>query len=163
MRGALLLGVSGTAFWGAADYTDRWPELEASSNPFAIVVMRHLKSRATRGKGASRLRWKMHLVRLLYEGGWDRQDVLELFRFIDWVLRKLPEPLAQRFQSEVNKLETEKEMRYGTSIERMGHERGLEQGRNQGFLQGEVSVLKRLLKHRFDQLPGWVASPAGES
>ncbi len=105
------------------DYTGRWAELEASSNPFAIVVMSHLKARATRGKGPSRLRWKMHLVRLLYEGGWDRRDVLELFRFIDWVL-KLPEALAQQFNVEVNKLETERKMRYVTSIERMGHEQG---------------------------------------
>ncbi len=140
------------------DYNDRWPELEASTNPFAIVVMSHLKARATHGKGASRLRWKMRLVRQLYEGGWDRQDVLELFRFIDWVLR-LPEPLAQRFNVEFNKLETEKKMRYVTSIERMGHERGLakglEQGRSQGFLQGEASLLKRQLKRRFERLPEW--------
>ena len=44
--------------------------------------MSHLKARATRGKSerrlASRLRWKIHLVRLLYRGGWERKDVLEL-------------------------------------------------------------------------------------
>ncbi len=110
--------------------------------------MSHLKARATRGKDVSRLRWKIYLVRQLYEGGWHRQDVLELLRFIDWVL-KLPAALAQRFNVEVNKLETEKDMRYVTSFERMGHERGLakglEQGRSQGFLQGEASLLKRQL------------------
>lgn len=30
------------------DYADRWDELEASDNPFAIVVMAHLKTRDTR-------------------------------------------------------------------------------------------------------------------
>ncbi len=129
------------------DYTERWPELEASSNPFAIVVMSHLKSRATRDQGASRLRWKMHLVRQLYRGGWDRQDVLELFRFIDWVL-KLPPWLESRFKDEVRRLETEKDMRYVTSIERLGRE--------EGFLQGEAAVLKRQLKCRFARLPEWV-------
>ncbi len=141
------------------DYTDRWAELEESTNPFAIVVMSHLKSRATRGRAASRLRWKIHLVRLLYEGGWERQDVLELLRFIDWVL-KLPPWLESRFDGEIARLETEKHMRYVTSWERKGLERGLErgldQGRKQGFLQGEASVLKRLLKRRFERLPEWV-------
>ncbi len=149
------------------DYTDRWPELEASSNPFAIVVMSHLKSRTTRGKGASRLRWKIQLVRLLYEGSWGRRDVLELLRFIDWVL-SLPPWLEKRFEDEVRRLETEKDMRYVTSWERKslqrgleqglerGLERGLEKGRSQGFLQGEISVLKRMLKRRFERLPEWV-------
>jgi hypothetical protein len=31
------------------DYQQRWPELEASSNPFAIMVMAHLKTKATTG------------------------------------------------------------------------------------------------------------------
>ncbi len=141
------------------DYTERWSELEASANPFAIVVMSHLKSRATRGDMPGRLRWKIRLVRGLYEGGWKRKDILELFRFIDWVLA-LPSELATRFKNEVRKLETEKDMRYVTSIERMGREEGLEQGlaqgRQQGFLQGEASVLRRLLTHRFERLPGWV-------
>ncbi len=125
------------------DYTERWEELEASDNPFAIVVMSHLKARATRGKAVSRLRWKIHLVRLLYEGGWQRRDVLELLRFIDWVL-KLPPLLETRFDDELARLETEKKMRYVTSWER------------KGFLRGEASVLKRLLKRRFERLPEWV-------
>ncbi len=128
------------------DYTEHWPELEASSNPFAIVVMSHLKSRDTRGDGESRLRWKIRLVRRLYKGGWNRQDVLELVRFIDWVLA-LPTGLERRFKDEGSKLETEKVVRYVTSIERLGRE--------EGFLQGEAAVLKRQLKRRFERLPEW--------
>ncbi len=129
------------------DYTDRWAELERSTNPFAIVVMSHLKARATRGNDPNRWRWKLRLVRQLYEGGWERHDVLELFRFIDWVL-KLPAGLDQRFKVEVRKLEMEKHMRYVTSIERLSHE--------EGFLKGEASMLKRLLTRRFKRLPRWV-------
>ncbi len=153
------------------DYNERWAELEASDNVFAIVVMAHLKTRATRDDPESRLRWKMRLMRRLYEGGYERQDVIELFRFIDWLLQ-LPPELATRFNDELEALEMEKQMRYVTSIERMGREKGLvqglergleqgleqgrKQGRQQGFLQGEASVLKRLLKRRFERLPGWV-------
>ncbi len=134
-----------------SDYTDRWAQLEVSDNPFAIVVMSHLKARATRGKSqsrmASRLRWKIHLVRILYRGGWERKDVLELLRFIDWVL-KLPARLERRLEDEIESLEMENEMRYVTSWERKGEKRG--------FLRGEASVIKRLLTRRFERLPKWV-------
>ncbi len=36
-------------------YNERWAELEASDSPFAIVVMSHLKARATHGDDLSRL------------------------------------------------------------------------------------------------------------
>jgi hypothetical protein len=140
------------------DYNDRWSELEASDNVFAIVVMAHLRTRATRRDPESRLKWKMHLVRRLYEGGYERQEVLELFRFIDWLLR-LPPALESRFNDELEELEAERKMRYVTSIERMGIEKGLEkgrkEGREQGFLQGEASVLRLQLKRRFSLLPKW--------
>ena len=94
---------------------------------------------------------KLRLVRWLYERGYARQDILELFRFIDWVLT-LPPGLERRFQVELTQLEVEQQMPYITSIERMGREQGLQQG----LQQGEVLMLKRLLTRRFGPLPTWV-------
>ena len=163
-------GAYGYELWGCrvalsfpivklTDYNDQWPELEASNNVFAVVVMAHLKTRATRRDPESRLRWKMRLMRRLYEGGYERQDVLELFRFIDWLL-KLPPRLEDRFNDELDELEAERKMRYVTSIEKRGlkkgREEGLQLGREQGFLRGEASVLRLLLERRFNLLPGWV-------
>jgi hypothetical protein len=132
------------------DYTGRWDALEASDNPFAMVVMAHVQGQATRRDPEGRLQWKLRLVRRLYERGYARQDVLELFRFIDWVLA-LPAGLQARFQTELVQLEGERQMPYITSIERMG----IEKGRQQGIQQGEVIVLKRLLTRRFGPLPAW--------
>ena len=98
--------------------------------------------------------WKLRLVRRLYERGYARQDVLELFRFIDWVLT-LPAGLEARFQAELVQLERERQMPYITSIERMGIEKGLQQGLQQGIQQGEVIMLKRQLTRRFGSLPAW--------
>ena len=53
------------------------------TSPFAVVVMAHLKAQATRHKGRDRLRWKINLVRGLYERGYKRKEVFELLRFID--------------------------------------------------------------------------------
>ena len=140
------------------DYNQRWAELEQSVNPFAVVVMAHLKTRATRRDPEHRYRWKIQLVRRLYEGGFGRQDILELFRFLDWVLA-LPGELQERFESDVERFETETSMRYMTKWERRGFEKGIQEGVQlgvqQGVQQGEASVIKRLLTRRFDRLPAW--------
>ncbi|MDQ2694421.1 MAG: cytosolic protein, partial [Pseudomonadota bacterium] len=79
----------------------RGQDLEAERNPFAVVVLAHLKALETAGDEEGRYRWKMRLVRGLYERGYGRKDILELFRFIDWVLQ-LPEALEERFWSELS-------------------------------------------------------------
>jgi hypothetical protein len=109
------------------DYRRRWDELEASTNPFAIAVMAHLQALATRGRPLQRLEWKKRLVRRLYDLGFERQDILELFRFIDWLLA-LPEELQRAFWTDLQTWEEERRMPYITSVERFGREAGLQQG-----------------------------------
>ena len=48
------------------DYEAQWADLEASRNPFAIVTMAHLKTKATRKDFQSRKDWKLRLTRILY-------------------------------------------------------------------------------------------------
>ena len=45
------------------DYNEHWEELEASANPFAVVIMTHLKAMATRRSPQKRFRWKLALVK----------------------------------------------------------------------------------------------------
>ncbi|MCP4549570.1 MAG: hypothetical protein GY835_24200, partial [bacterium] len=54
--------------------------------------MAHLKTKATRGKKMGRLRWKIRLIRQLYERGYERQEVLDLFRFMRSVGAMLSPP-----------------------------------------------------------------------
>ena len=68
------------------DYNERWSELEASRNPFAVMVMAHLQTQATRHDPEQRLNSKLALVKCLYTQGYGKQDILELFRFLDWLL-----------------------------------------------------------------------------
>ena len=104
------------------DYLPRWDELEANRNPFAVVVMAHLKTKETRNDAIARKEWKFRLTRQLYEQGYDRRDIINLFRFIDWIL-ELPESLKQAFRDELEQYEQERQMPYVTSIEQMGIER----------------------------------------
>ena len=79
------------------DWEAHRSELESSRNPFAAVVLAHLDSLRTKGKPARRFARKWALVRRLFGLGYNRQDVIFLFRFLDEVLR-LPEPLEIRFR-----------------------------------------------------------------
>ncbi len=130
------------------DYAPRWEELAASRNPFAVVVMAHLKTLATHRDAPERLRWKLNLIRSLYEGGYSKSDILELFRIIDWLMA-LPEDLAHSFDAALERFEEERQMPYVTSIERHGMERGLQQGLQQGALQMARETLLDILGARF--------------
>lgn len=133
------------------DYREREAELAASANPLAVVVEAHLAALATQGNPEQRLARKLGLTRRLYRRGWSRADVLQLYRFMDWVLA-LPEALEQQYLDEVYRLEEETHMRYVTSAERIGLKRGLQQG----VLKGEAKVVQRQLQRRFGPLPEWV-------
>ena len=52
---------------------------EASDNPFAVVVMTHLKAQETKQDKQSRKEWKLTLIRRLYEKGYNRKATVNLF------------------------------------------------------------------------------------
>jgi hypothetical protein len=145
------------------DYQDRWADLESSPNPLAVAVAAHLRAQTTRHAPGDRFRWKLRLTKALYERGMSRKDILELYRFIDWVMA-LPRDLEIDFQEELTRYEKEKNMPYVTSAERIGMEKGIQQGIEQGIERGieqgvprgEALLLKRLLTRRFGTLPSWV-------
>ncbi|SMP71150.1 hypothetical protein SAMN06295888_11763 [Desulfonatronum zhilinae] len=108
------------------DWMERWEELEQSDNVFSLVIMAQIKAKTS--KTANELRaWKMHLVRLMYERGYVKDTILELFRIIDWMIR-LPDGVEKEFWMEYSKFEEDKKMPYMTSIERFGMEKGMEKG-----------------------------------
>ncbi len=114
--------------------------------------MAHLKAQETREDPAARQGWKVWLTWRLYKLGYDRQRVIDLFSFIDWVLQ-LPEPQALDFWRQVQEIEEEKRMQYITSVERIG----MQQGTQQGMQQGQAELLLRLLSRRFEATPPWLA------
>lgn len=90
--------------------------------------MAHLKTKETRNDAPARKEWKFRLTRRLYEQGYERQDILNLFRFLDWIM-ELPEGLKQTFWIDLEQYEQERQMPYITSIEQMGIEKGREEER----------------------------------
>jgi hypothetical protein len=147
------------------DYDEDSEGLKKNQNPFALVVLAHLQMLSTRHDPKERLQTKLALVRMLYERGYARQDILDLFRFIDWVM-VLPEKLEIDFADAVGKYEEAMKMPYVTSVERVGQKRGEKIGEERGQKRGEkIGILKRsreavleILKTRFGIIPTTLSS-----
>ena len=123
------------------DYRERWDELEASTNPFAIVVMAHLLTQDTQHDPSARYAAKRTLLKQLYRSGLAREQILALLRFIDWIMQ-LPEGLEDQLWQEVQSAEEETRMTRLSYIERKSIERGLETGLQQGLQQGRQEGLE---------------------
>ena len=134
------------------DYREKWKEMEASKNPFASVVMAHLKAVETKGDNEQRYRWKLILIKRLYRLGYGKADVVRLFSFIDWVM-SLPEELERGLWTEIRKFEEETKMEYVSSVEKIGIKKGIQQGIQQGNYQGKIALLCRLISKRFKVAP----------
>ncbi|WP_111640041.1 RpnC/YadD family protein [Marinomonas shanghaiensis] len=129
------------------DWQARWEQLENSDNVFALVVMAQLRAKSSK-RAEERQAWKFQLVQLMYERGYERDVILELFRVIDWMIR-LPEVLDRQFLESVYQLEESKKMPYVTSAERFGIEKGIQQGMQQGMQQGEANMLLRQMIRKY--------------
>ncbi len=117
------------------DYRDRWEELEESENPFAVVVMAHLKTLETKKDFNNRYQWKLRLARMLYKKGYNREQIIGLLRFIDGGMQ-LPKELENQFWEEIRRDEKVKNMPYVMSIEKIAEERGIEKGFEEGIEKG---------------------------
>jgi hypothetical protein len=124
------------------DWRDRAAVLEADRNPFALVALAQLQAMAHRGPARKRV--KLRLIRFLYARDYTREQILAWFRVLDWMLR-LPEDLEREFMDELTAFEEKEHMPYVTSAERIGIQKGLEQGRK----QGEAAMLLRLIALKF--------------
>ncbi|MBF0163716.1 MAG: hypothetical protein HQM01_04260 [Magnetococcales bacterium] len=138
-------------------------ELEESTNPFAMVTLAHIQAKQTRHRPEERYQAKRRLIRRLYEQGYDRQQVIDLFRFIDWVLH-LPNALDDQLVMEIIEFEESQKMPYISSVERFGEERGRlmgiqigrQEGRQEGRQDGKTDTLLKQMRRKFGQTPDWV-------
>jgi len=115
------------------DFTTCWEELERSANPFAPVIMAHLKALETRRAPRTRYEWKMRIARGLYEHRWSTEQIRELYRVIDWLLA-LPEPLELQFLDELVAWERKQTMPYVSNMERRGQLKGAIEATQEGIL-----------------------------
>ena len=121
-------------------------------NPFAIVVLAQVKALQTKGAMRQRRVWKATLAKLGHERGYSRRVILDLYNFVDWVMFLKPE-LEREVEQEIAEFENAKRMKYITSIERFGMEKGLEKGRQEGRQEALRENIFAVLEARFTDVP----------
>ena len=124
------------------DYESRWDELESNTNPFAIIVMAHLKTKATTGNLSEREQWKWILIRGLYERGLTKEQVVKLFKIIDTMMT-LPKQLQIGLVAKIKRFEEEKKMPLISPTEQLASERGELRGEQRGKQQLIIRQLNR--------------------
>lgn len=131
------------------DYQQRQDELTNHENPFAVVVAAHLQTLATRKAPSARYDAQLSLVKALYRRGFSRQEIIELFHFIDWIMI-LPHEMSEQFQTDLIRFEEEARMPYVTSIERLALQKGQQKGRQEGRQEGVRESIIETLQLRFE-------------
>ncbi|MDR5900406.1 hypothetical protein QC823_15685 [Halomonas vilamensis] len=130
-------------------WEDHWAELEANDNVFVLVVMAQVKAKRVKD-GATRKDVKVALIRLMYERGYSREQVVQLFIIIDWMLQ-LPKAPGREFIQAVYAIQEEKHMPYVNTIERLGNDKG----EKLGEVKGEARLLKKSIVSKYGQCPEW--------
>ena len=133
-----------------------WSELESSLNPFAMIVMAHLKTKATTGNPEQREVWKWSLIRGLYDRGLTREKIIKLFQIIDRMMT-LPSFLQESLDFKIQQFEEQRTMPLLSSMELRGMERGKEIskeiGKEIGALQNARDYIKAVLRVRLGKIP----------
>ncbi|MCZ8163543.1 MAG: hypothetical protein O9275_23090, partial [Microcystis sp. LE19-196.1B] len=101
----------------------QWEDLEQSENIWAIIVMAHLKTKATTNNLREREQWKWNLVRGLYQRGLTKFEIINLGKFIDKMMT-LPPQLQLNFKTKLSQYEEENKMPFLSTIEEMALEEG---------------------------------------
>lgn len=130
--------------------------LEREDNPIAVVILAHRAAQRGVGDPVGRKAAKWQLTRRLYERGYEKKDILELFRLIDWLIQ-LPEELAVEFRRELVEYEQQQRMPYITSIEelgrREGRREGWREGRQEGLIAAKQNDVLDVVEVRFGKVP----------
>ncbi|MDB9421085.1 hypothetical protein [Microcystis aeruginosa] len=143
------------------DYYERWSELETNTNPFAIIVMAHLKTKATTKNLQQREQWKWTLICGLYDRGLEREQIIKLFQIIDRMMT-LPNQLQESLDNKIKQFEEERTMPLLSNMELRGIERGKEIGKEIGALQKSRDAIKTVLQVRLGELSGEIADSLGK-
>jgi hypothetical protein len=111
-------------------------------NPFAIITRVQLAKLESDIHPEKRYSFRMDLTKELYRKQYSKEQVIRLYRFIDYILT-LPKPKALQFKKELELFEEARKMPYITSTEQIAREEGLLQGIPQGVRQGQLEEAQK--------------------
>ncbi|EXJ09133.1 hypothetical protein [Nitrincola nitratireducens] len=95
---------------------------------------------------------------LMYERGYSKQQIQELFNVIDWMIQ-IPSTLDEDFLNAIYVIEEDKKMPYINTAEKVGLEKGRQEGRQETLR----ATAKSLIEIKFGELPEWVTRQLQEA
>ncbi len=125
--------------------------LESNPNPFAVVVLAHLKTLETAHDDEARRVSEVRLVKRLCERGFRPEQIRQLYRLIDGMM-DLPRPLAVSAWKEIDDFTRERNMPFITGSDIALREEGWAEGLANGLAQAREDLLRgigELLDLRF--------------
>ncbi|BAY68230.1 hypothetical protein DSM107007_03900 [Nostoc sp. PCC 7120 = FACHB-418] len=102
--------------------------------------MAHLRTKATNSNLSAREQWKWNLARLLYERGYNRKEIVDLYKVIDLMMALSPD-LQLSFEEKLANYQEERKMPLLTNIE----QRTIKQTLKQNII--------KLVQVRFGDIP----------
>lgn len=130
------------------DWQERRAELEASTNPFALVVAATLAVLETRPNQPARLHKALRLVRLLLERGFRQDQIDGLFHLLE-VIMPMSDRLTEDFTREVIELEKKHASKLVSPLEMYA--------RKKERMQGHREAIQVVLRARFGETPSDLA------
>ena len=87
---------------------------------------------------------------MLYEKGYNNEEIFNLYRFIDWIML-LPKECDESYHSEITKYKEERKMPYITTAERIGIRKGKIEGITKGITKGKIEGKIETLNDMFSR------------
>ena len=115
------------------DWKSRCAELEASGNPFALVVATHLAVLETRPDQSARVQRALRLCRLMATHGFTGDQVYGLFKILE-AMMAMTDELYGDFEAGVALLEEELDVTLITRSELKGVKKGRGEGRRRSIM-----------------------------
>jgi len=140
-------------------YAELLDELLLDRNVFAWVTAAHLLAQRTHGNADIRYTEKWRLIRLLYERGWRKRRIIDLFTIVHWLM-PLPVELERRLMCNIRRLERRHNVEWINPYDKLRFEEGekkgikigLAKGLQEGRQEGAAQLLERQLNRRFGTL-----------
>jgi hypothetical protein len=95
-----------------------------------------------------RKQWKWTLIRSLFDRGYSREEVENLFRFIDRMM-SLPKQLEQQLRTQLIEYREERQMPFISPMEELIQEEAMERG----ILKTQRESILDILQVRFGEVP----------
>lgn len=131
-------------------------ELENSDNPFALVVLAHLRALKARRSPELLFSEKVRLIRQMAQQGYNKEDIANLYKVVDYLMA-LPKDLEERVDAIVREVAREQKITKLTNLERFalrrGARQGLQKGLQRGIQQGLRKSILTILRTRFGRVP----------